>query len=60
VLALWRSAGEVMVPAITEVTVFLNELFNSPEQEVADVTRQLVQEIDRVTGENIEEKLSGF
>jgi hypothetical protein len=60
VLALWRSAGEVMVPAITEVTVFLNELFNSPEQEVADMTRQLVQEIDRVTGENIEEKLSRF
>ena len=60
VLALWRSAGEVMVPAITEVTVFLNELFNSSESEVASVTRQLVKEMDRVTGEDIEGKLGGM
>jgi hypothetical protein len=57
VLSLWRSAGEVMVPAITEVTVFLNELFHSSDSEVALVTRQLVKEMDRVTGEDIEGKL---
>ena len=58
VLALWRSVGEAMVPAITEVTVFLNELFNSSEPEVAAATKLLVKEIDRITGENIEAKLS--
>ena len=59
VLSLWRSVGEAMVPAITEVTMFLNELFNSDDSEVAAATRQLVKEIDRVTGEEIGKKLSG-
>jgi hypothetical protein len=59
VLALWKQAGEVMVPAITEVTVFLNELYLSSETEVADATKALVKEMDRITGEDIENKLRG-
>jgi hypothetical protein len=58
VLALWQSAGEAMVPAITEVTVYLSELYNSTEEEVAAATRQLVQEMDRITGEDIAAKLA--
>ena len=57
VLALWQSAGDAMVPAITEVTVYLSELYNSSEDEVASATRQLVQEMDRITGEDIASKL---
>lgn len=41
------------------MTMFLNELFNSDDSEVAAATRQLVKEIDRVTGEEIGKKLSG-
>ena len=59
VLALWKSNGEVMVPAITEVTMYLHELFNSSESEVAAATSALVKEIDRITGEDIESKLTG-
>jgi uncharacterized membrane-anchored protein YjiN (DUF445 family) len=59
VLAMWKGVGESMVPAITEVTVFLNQVFNSSDPEVRAVTKQLVKEIDRVTGEDIEGKLTG-
>ena len=48
-----------MVPAITEVTMYLHELFNSSESEVAAATSALVKEIDRITGEDIESKLTG-
>ena len=56
---MWKGVGESMVPAITEVTVFLNQVFNSSDPEVRAVTKQLVKEIDRVTGEDIEGKLTG-
>ena len=58
-LALWQKIGEAMVPAITEVTVFLNELYHSDVAEVASATRRLVAEMDRITGENIGQKLEG-
>ena len=58
ILAMWKGVGESMVPAITEVTVFLNELYRSKDPEVRAVTKQLVKEIDRVTGEDIQGKLA--
>jgi uncharacterized membrane-anchored protein YjiN (DUF445 family) len=58
VLAKWKGVGDSMVPAITEVTVFLDQLYNSSDSEVRGVTKQLVKEMDRVTGEDIEGKLS--
>jgi hypothetical protein len=57
--SLWKSSGEVMVPAITEITVFLHELYNSSEPEIVEAVRALVKEMDRITGEDIEAKLTG-
>ena len=59
ILAMWKSVGESMVPAITEVTVFLNALYHASDADVRRVSKQLVSEIDRVTGEDIAGKLGG-
>ena len=54
---LWHNCGESMVPAITEVTLFLHELYHSDDATVAAATRRLVKEIGRVTGEDLQAKL---
>jgi len=56
---LWKRVGDAMIPSITEVTIYLNELYNSRDSGVRSAARDLVKEMDRRTGENIGEKLGG-
>jgi hypothetical protein len=56
---LWKKIGDPMVPSITEITLYLNELYGSRDSCVREAARSLVREMDRRTGENIGEKLGG-
>jgi hypothetical protein len=47
-----------MIPSITEITLYLNELYNCRDESVRSAARLLVKEMDKRTGENIAEKLA--